>query len=118
MPKRKPRRDLHLRTRKSEKRTAWKKVSPPKYWNPVEEGEELVGDFAGIVDKEGPHGPYRVATVVCEDDEVFQVGGTVAMSLFSNALHRLTKAPLVKVVFKGWVPINDYQYRDYELYTT
>jgi len=96
----------------------WKRVKAPKPWKPQEVGETLVGQFLGMKDKTGQHGPYQVALIKCPDGEVRSVSGTVAMTLFQAAAFELGSTPTIRLVWQGLRgELNgDHTYKDFDLY--
>jgi hypothetical protein len=75
----------------------WREISAPKAWNPKENGEELIGYYAGRTKRDGKFGQYEVVTVLVPYKGAFMVSGTVLIQLADAAM--LTRGDAVRIVF-------------------
>lgn len=83
----------------------WRKVHAPIVWRPKDDGEELIGYYAGRSLRDGTHGQYEVATVLVPYKGAFLISGTMLIQLLDSAM--ISRGDAVRVVFKGRKPLED-----------
>lgn len=92
----------------------WRKIHAPTVWRP-QDGDELVGYYAGRSLRDGLHGQYEVATVLVPYKGAFLISGTQLIQLFDSAM--ISRGDAVRVVFKGRKPLEgEREMKMFELY--
>lgn len=84
-------------------------------WRPTEEGDTLVGYYAGRTLKNGQYGQYEIALVTVPQDGVWMVTGTKILQLLDAG--GVTPGTPIKIVFQGYVQLRgDREMKSFELH--
>lgn len=80
------------------KKVKWRKISAPTTWRP-QDGEELVGYYAGRTKRDGSFGQYEVLIVLVPYKGTFMISGTAIIQLADSAM--LTRGDAVRLRYLG-----------------